>query len=190
MLPPMPAEPNDRTLMLRYRDGDTLAFEQLYGRHKGPLYRYLLRQCGHAASAEEIFQEVWIKVIRGAERYEPLAKFSTWLYQIARNCFIDHVRRQGRSAVDAAAAVEPDGLQAAGGNPEAAVALTQSGQRLSLAIAALPADQRDAFLLREEGGFGLAEIANITGTGRETVKSRLRYAVRKLREALEEQSND
>ncbi len=189
ILPPMAAEQSDQDLMLRYRDGDAAAFEELYARHKGPLYRYLMRQCGHPANAEEIFQEVWIRVIRSRERYKPLAKFSTLLYQIARNCFIDQVRRQGRSAIDAAAAVEPDTLLA-GDDPERAASLGESGRRLTAAIAALPHDQREAFLLKEEGGFALAEIADITGTGRETVKSRLRYAMRKLREALEEENHD
>ena len=190
MLPLMPAETNDQDLMLRYRNGDAAAFEELYGRHKGPLYRYLLRQTGHAANAEEIFQEVWIKVIRSRQRYKPLAKFSTWMYQIAHNCFIDHVRRQGRNALEARAGMEPDELMTDYGNPESAAALSQSGQELTQAIATLPVEQREAFLLRMEGGFGLKEIASITGTGRETVKSRLRYAMRRLREALEDNGHE
>ena len=117
MLPSMPGGASDQDLMLRYRDGDAQAFEELYGRHKGPLYRYLLRQTGHAANAEEIFQEVWIKVIRSSERYQPLAKFTTWLYQIARNCFIDHVRRQGRNALEARGAMTPDELASHRGVP-------------------------------------------------------------------------
>lgn len=190
MLPPMPTGTSDQDLMLRYRDGDALAFEELYGRHKGPLYRYLLRQTGHAANAEEIFQEVWIKVIRNRQNYKPLAKFTTWLYQIGHNCFIDHVRRQGRNALEAKSGMEPDELMAHSGNPESAASLSESGQKLSREITGLPADQREAFLLRMEGGFGLQEIASITGVGRETVKSRLRYAMRKLRDALEDNSHE
>ncbi|MBT8135697.1 MAG: RNA polymerase sigma factor [Gammaproteobacteria bacterium] len=190
MLPVMLQTGDDRDLMLRYRDGDAGAFETLYSRHKGALYRYLLRQCNHAANAEEIFQEVWIRVIRSRERYEARAKFTTWLFQIARNCFIDHVRKQGRSAVDLSAAAEPDELHAATGNPESATALSQAGARLAAAIAQLPGEQREAFLLRTEGDFDLAEIAEITGVGRETVKSRLRYAMRKLRNALEEPGHE
>ncbi len=190
MLPLMSAERNDQALMLSYRDGDASAFEELYGRHKGGLYRYLLRQCGNPANAEEIFQEVWIKVIRSRDRYEPLAKFSTWLYQIARNCFIDFVRRQGRNALNASSRTEPDELHSTTDDPENAAALSQAGQQLANGIAALPPEQREAFLLRVEGGFGLAEIAEITAAGHETVKSRLRYAMRKLRETLEDKSHE
>ncbi|MDH3647359.1 MAG: RNA polymerase sigma factor [Gammaproteobacteria bacterium] len=186
----MPSKLNDQDLMLHYRDGDALAFEELYGRHKGPVYRYLLRQCGNPANAEEIFQEVWIKVIRGRDKYRPLAKFSTWLYQIAHNCFIDFVRRQDRNALNAASNTEPDELLTETGNPERVAALSQTGQKLAGAIAALPQEQREAFLLRVEGGFGLEEIASITDTGRETVKSRLRYATRKLRETLEDNCHE
>ena len=190
MLPSMPGEANDQDLMLRYRDGDTQAFEELYGRHKGPLYRYLLRHTGNAANAEEVFQEVWIKVIRSRDGYRPLAKFTTWLYRIGHNCFIDHVRRQGRNALESRNETQPDELMAAHGNPESAAVLSESGEKLSRAISDLPPDQREAFLLRVEGGFGLNEIASITDAGRETVKSRLRYAMRKLREALEDNGHD
>ena len=83
----------DEELMNRYRDGDAHAFEVLYTRHKGPLYRYLLRQCGAAALAEELFQDVWMKLIRARERYETRAKFTTYLYHLAHNRLIDHYRR-------------------------------------------------------------------------------------------------
>ena len=85
----------DEELMTRYRDGDARAFEVLYTRHKGPLYRYLLRQCGAAALAEELFQDVWMNLIRTRERYEARAKFTTWLYTLAHHRVIDHHRRQG-----------------------------------------------------------------------------------------------
>lgn len=189
MLPLMPAERNDQDLMLSYRDGDASAFEELYGRHKGALYRYLLRQCGNAANAEEIFQEVWIKVIRGRNKYEPRAKFTSWLFQIAHNCFIDFVRRQGRNALHLSADIAPDALHSATDNPERAAAISQTGNELDNSIAALPPEQREAFLLRVEGGFGLEEIAGITGAGRETVKSRLRYAIAKLRQTLEDKGH-
>ncbi|MBT8130791.1 MAG: RNA polymerase sigma factor [Gammaproteobacteria bacterium] len=188
MLLPMLSELNDQELMSRYSDGETLAFEELYSRHKGPVYRYLLRQSGNKANAEEVFQEVWIKVIRARDTYRPLAKFTTWLYQVARNCFIDFVRRQGRNALNASSEMEPDDISAVTGDPESAATLSQKGQQLAAALARLPEEQREVFLLRAEGGLGLDEIATVTATGRETVKSRLRYATRKLRATLEEKS--
>lgn len=190
MLLPMLSELNDQELMERYGNGDAVAFEELYGRHKGPVFRYVLRQCGNTANAEEIVQEVWIKVIKARESYRPLAKFTTWLYRVARNCFIDFVRRQGRNALTAADDIEPDDIMAQSGNPESAATLSQSGQRLSDALMKLPAEQREVFLLRVEGGLDLDEIATVTESGRETAKSRLRYAMRKLREALEEKSHE
>ena len=186
MLSPMREPDDDRDLMLRYASGDAGAFDQLYHRHKGPLYRYLVRHTGNGANAEEVFQETWTKVIRARERYRPTAKFSTWLYRIARNCFIDYIRRQGRNALDAAGATEPDTLDSANPGPGRAAELSETAARIAGALAALPGEQREAFLLREEGGFSLEEIGSITGVGRETVKSRLRYALAKLRAALED----
>lgn len=127
-----------------------------------------------------------MKVIRARDRYQPVAKFSTWLYQIARNCFIDYVRRQGRSAVALAGATDPETLDAPNPGPRRAAESSQTAARIAAALAALPAEQREAFLLREEGGFSLPEIGSITGVGRETVKSRLRYALGRLRVALED----
>ena len=80
----------DEILMLRYRDGDTDAFARLYARHKGPLYRYLLRQCGQPAVAEELFQDVWLKLIAGRSGYAVQARFAAWLYRIAHNRLVDH----------------------------------------------------------------------------------------------------
>lgn len=185
MLSPMRAPDDDRDLMLRYAKGDAGAFEQLYSRHKGPLYRYLMRHTGNAANAEEVFQETWMKLIRARERYRPMAKFSTWLYQIAHNCFIDYIRRQGRNALEAAGATEPDALDSPDLSPGRAAELSETSAKIAAALTALPGEQREAFLLREEGGFSLEEIGSITGVGRETVKSRLRYALAKLRAALE-----
>ena len=88
--------PDDSALMLRYGDGDLDAFEQLYSRHKDPVYRYLLRLSGHAETAEDVFQEVWGKIIKARSSYRPTAKFTTFLYRVAHNCFIDHVRRNKR----------------------------------------------------------------------------------------------
>lgn len=168
--------------MERYRDGDAAAFEPLYRRHKDALYRYLLRGCGEPAQAADLFQETWAVLVRTREGYEPRAKFSTWLYRIARHRLIDHVRRLPRQPLPLDEDLPlPDAEHA---RPEAQTLAGQQRQRLVAALSSLPIEQRDAFLLHEEGGLTLEEIAEMAGTGRETIKSRLRYALAKLREAL------
>jgi len=170
--------------MLRYRDGDAAAFETLYRRHNDSLYRYLLRLSLNPATAEDLFQETWTKVIDARQRYRPTARFTTWLFRIAHNCFIDHVRRTRRHAD--APDVDPDDREHPGEAPEDSAERHLARRRLDDALRSLPDQQRDAFLLREEGGFSVDEIALVTGVNRETAKSRLRYAVGKLKQALAE----
>jgi len=181
---PMTPEPDDSALMLRYRDGDVAAFEILYRRHNDALYRYLLRLSRHESAAEDIFQEVWGKIINARSRYRPTAKFTTFLYRVAHNCFIDHVRRNRRHAQTAD--VDPDTRESLGDGPDVETERQLARQRLLAALGDLPDEQRDAFLLREEAGLSLDEIALVTGANRETAKSRLRYAVRKLKVAVGE----
>ena len=170
--------------MLRYCDGDVAAFEVLYKRHNDALFRYLLRLCRHRETADDIFQDVWGKIIKVRENYRPTAKFSTFLYRVAHNCFIDHIRRNKRHnhAVD----IEVDSQPDPGEQPDMQTERSLARQRLEAALRNLPDEQRDAFLLHEEGGFSLDQIASITGSNRETSKSRLRYAVNKLRQAIDE----
>lgn len=174
----------DSALMLRYRDGDSAAFEALYRRHNDALYRYLLRLCRHRDTAEDIFQDVWSKIIRARRRYRPTAKFSTYLYRVAHNCFIDHLRRNKRHANTTD--VDPDTQAGGDETPDVETERALARRRLDVALAALPCEQRDAFLLREEAHLTVDEIARVTGVNRETAKSRLRYAVRKLKAALAE----
>ncbi|MBK7542869.1 MAG: RNA polymerase sigma factor [Candidatus Competibacter sp.] len=177
----------DETLMLGYRDGDAGAFTRLYARHKGPLYRYLLRQCGQPAVAEELFQDIWLKLIAAREGYTVQAKFSTWLYRIAHNRLVDHYRASARglplSYADDCPEWEnipaPEGVQ-----PEVWDDRRRQSERLLALLSELPEAQREALLLKEEAGLSLDEIAQATGTGRETVKSRLRYALARLRHSL------
>lgn len=182
----MDQETADEALMLRYRDGDTQSFEVLYARHKGPLYRYLLRQCGEA-SVEELFQDIWLRLIRARDRYTVQAKFSTYLYQIAHNRVIDHYRQHARAALTS---FDEPGTPSLGELPtgeDGPLEKADQGwllERLLASLARLPAAQREVFLLREEAGLSLEDIAAATGTHRETVKSRLRYAVTKLKRDL------
>ncbi|MBL8487963.1 MAG: RNA polymerase sigma factor [Rhodocyclaceae bacterium] len=187
-------ETTDETLMLAYKAGDAAAFEYLYGRWKGRLFRYLLHQCGDRARAEEMHQDVWMKVIGARAGYEVAAKFSTWLFRIAHNRLIDHWRASGRQAAELAShGDDPDDdgpplVEQVPAPPDEApdrrLERKAVAERLASAIDALPAAQREAFLMAEEGEMSLEEIASATGTGRETVKSRLRYALAKLRQGL------
>lgn len=180
----MESHPDDRALMLRYKDGDNGAFDTLYRRHSDALYRYLFRLCRHRDSAEDVFQEAWGKIIRARHSYRPTAKFTTFLYRVAHNCFIDHLRRNKRHThtVD----IEPDTHADPGDRPEMLAEKSLAKRRLDVALRSLPDEQRDVFLLREEANLSLDQIAVITGTNRETAKSRLRYAVNKLRAAIDE----
>ena len=186
----MREEVPDEQLMELYRDGDAGAFDILYRRHKGGLYRYLFRLCKDKGVADELFQDVWSNIIRSRERYQPTAKFSTFLYQVAHNRLIDHLRKTpgihlslDAESEDAESLVETIPADP-GDQPETLVERKRLAEILVNRIEALPALQREAFLMREEAGMSLDEIAQATGVTAETAKSRLRYAVAKLREGL------
>lgn len=180
----------DESLMLAYAAGEAAAFETLYGRHRRGLYGFLQRQSPRAAWVDDLFQESWLAVVKARADYRPSAAFRTWLYGIARNKLIDRVRlHEPALLADFAAAgdeADPlaqvtDGTRAA---PEAQLANKQLGRSLAEALRALPANQREVFLLREQAELNLAEIAELTGVTQETAKSRLRYALAKLRGLL------
>jgi RNA polymerase sigma-70 factor (ECF subfamily) len=173
-------EAPDEELMLAYRDGDAGAFETLYARHRGALYRFVLRSLKDRAVAEELFQEAWIRVIEARGRYAPSARFSTWLYTIAHNLLVDHWRRKGLTLV------ELTDEHASADNPAKQAEARESAARFLQVLEALPPAQREAFLLHEEAGMSVTEIAAATGTNEEAAKSRLRYAVAKLRAAVDE----
>jgi RNA polymerase sigma-70 factor (ECF subfamily) len=181
------SDDEDAQLMLAYARGEMRAFETLYSRHRGALYRYLVRQARDGEVANDLFQEVWSRIIVNRARYEPRAKFRTFLFTLAHNCFIDHCRRvkarpAGMVLEDADAA---DLLPAAEeSQPDSLLARDETSRRYRAALATLPAEQRDVYLLHEESDLSLEDIARITGVGAETAKSRLRYAVGKLKAAL------
>jgi len=174
--------------MLCYRDGDAGAFDALYARHKGGVYRYLLRQCREPAAAEELFQDVWMNLIRARAGYTVQAKFTTYLYRLAHNRLIDHYRKHGQAVVtsfDAEEGPDMDDLADEGGAaPDTAYDVKRQAVELLRLIAELPPPQREAFLLQQEGGMSVEAIADATGVSRETAKSRLRYALARLREGM------
>jgi RNA polymerase sigma-70 factor (ECF subfamily) len=176
---------SDEELMRLYRGGDQAAFRKLYDRYRGPLMRFVRRTAFDASDVEEIVQETWMAVIRGRERYIPHARFVTYLFSIARRRGMDRWRRRGRQP-------ESDDIDALGllpgparMQPEALVGEVALAGAIAAAIEALPLLQREAFLLQAETDLTIEEIAQVTGTTRETAKSRLRYGVRRLRAALE-----
>lgn len=183
-----PDGPSDEALMMAYRGGDGAAFRLLYARHRGGLYRFLLRQCGAAAVAEELFQDVWFNLIRARDRYTPDARFATYLYRIAHNRLIDHFRRAShRVSIDSADdGADPVAMLAADARhqPEVDIENKATVERFMSLLAGLPAAQREAFVMHEEAGLSVEEIARATGVNAETAKSRLRYAVAKLRRGL------
>jgi RNA polymerase sigma-70 factor (ECF subfamily) len=180
----MLAEPSDEQLMLAYGAGDSAAFELLYSRHRGPLFRFMVRQVRDHGTAEELYQDVWQRVITARQRYAPEAKFSTWLFQIAHNRLTDHWRALQHRPPAPADAEERTAREADPQTPERQLSAFEERRRLQLALEELPDEQREVVLLRLEQELSLEQIGEITGVGRETVKSRLRYALDKLRQRL------
>lgn len=179
---------SDERLMLAYRDGEAAAFDRLYQRYRTRLYRHLVHQCGDSRLAEDLYQDVWQNIISARTSYEPLAKFSTWIFRLAHHRLIDHYRRHAR---DLASRYDENADPGDTPAPEhqGPVRITESREisvRLAAALQSLPEPQREAFLMAEEGGLTLEEIAQATATKRETVKSRLRYAVGRLRLSLQD----
>ncbi len=184
------ADSRDEELMLGYCAGDAAAFDLLYQRHRGGLYRYLMRQCRQGAVAEELFQDVWMNLIRARDAYTPSARFATYLYRLAHNRLIDHYRKHAGRAMlsyDDDTGLQLDDPPAPrDAEPDAAYDLKQKARALLELIEALPEAQREAFLLQQEAGLSVEEIAAATGVTRETAKSRLRYALAKLRQGMGE----
>ncbi len=166
--------------MRDYQRGDSVAFDVLYQRHKDKLFNFVYRSCQNQEAVEDIAHDSWMAVIRSIEKYESTAKFTTYLYRIARNKIIDHWRK---ASIEDDNPIEPDDVSPANTVSGAA---SHGAERLHMinallaALALLPEEQREAFLLKEEG-FTQLEIAEITGSKPETVKSRVRYARQQLR---------
>lgn len=180
---------SDEQLMLAFQAGDARAFETLYRRYRGTLYRFLVRQAGNAATGDELYQDVWMTLVNQRERWQPTASLKTYLYRIAHSRIVDHFRKQGRErgflilSLDADDAPEPACPASAADSAWTQQATADAVRRC---LDALPPEQREAFLLKEESELALADIAAIVDAGAETVKSRVRYAIARLRLCLAE----
>jgi RNA polymerase sigma-70 factor, ECF subfamily len=194
---PVNRDESDEGLMLRYQKGDVRAFEVLLARHRKPIFNFVLRYVGEPALAEDLLQEVFLRVIKSADAYERQAKFTTWLYTIARNLCVDNARRgKHRRAYSLDTPMDHDDgkdggtlLDVVSDNGPATdrkVIGKELHGKLHAAIAKLPDEQREIFLMREFLDMPFKEIADVVGCPENTVKSRMRYALEKLREDLEE----
>ena len=189
------ADISDEALMVRYQRGDKGAFTALVRRHQGPLYNFAFRQLRLQSAAEDVVQEAFVRVVQNAAEFKHEARFTTWVYTITRNLCIDQLRKRalrrhasldesrtgedgdptlGEQTADSKASVERD---ATGGELK---------ERIVKALDTLPDEQREVFLLREIAGMPFKEIAAVTGIAENTVKSRMRYALERLQEALAE----
>ncbi|HEX8793922.1 MAG TPA: RNA polymerase sigma factor [Polyangiaceae bacterium] len=187
-------DPTDESLMIRFQSGDRAAFTVLVRRHQGPLFNFALRYLRSSPVAEEVVQDAFVRVVQNAAEFKHEARFSTWLYTIARNLCIDQTRkralRRHPSLDEPKKAEEGDGPtlgeQTADGKAsvERAVVSLEIRERVAAAVDALPEEQREVFLMREVSNLPFKEIAEIVGVSENTVKSRMRYALERLQEAL------
>ena len=177
---------SDEQLMQQYAQGDFEAFSELYARHKGPLFRYFLRHIGERQRSEDLFQDVWDKVVTSAHRYQVNASFRTWLYTLAHNRLVDQYRHL--KVVERTFATQHDDVEHVGtgapGRQLDAIAQQQNVEALKHCLTRLPQVQRDSFLLKEEAGLKAAQIADVLGCTVDATKSRLRYAYQSLRTCL------
>lgn len=192
-----PSDVTDEVLMMQFQGGDQDAFAALLKRHNVPIYNFILRQVHSRSTAEELAQEVFVRVVQKASTFKHEARFTTWVYSIARNLCIDHLRKMSlrrHPSIDQAPGSDRgrptlrDRL--ADGHPSSAadrsVISADIGERIVAAVEQLPPEQREVFLLRQVGKVPFKEIAAMTGVPENTVKSRMRYALERLQEALSE----
>ena len=189
------SEVSDEVLMMKFQGGDRSAFASLVRRHKTPIFNFVLRQVRSRTTAEDITQDVFVRVVQNAASFKHEARFTTWVYTIARNVCTDHHRKMSlrrHPSLDQAAGKDPDGPtlgdRIADSHPSAAAdRQTMSadiGKRISTAVEKLPPEQREVFLLRQFAKVPFKDIARMTGVPENTVKSRMRYALERLQEAL------
>ena len=193
----MSTDEADEVLLQAYRAGDVRAFERLVARHEKPVWNFIRRFVADAATAEDLLQEVFLRVVKSADEWRGAAKFSTWLYTIARNLTVDQARRQvhrSAASLDAERSIGSgdstttlhDRIASTDRRADEIASDHETKRRIDEAVAALPPDQREVFLMREVMEMPFAEIATAVGASEPTVKSRMRYAFEKLRAALVE----
>ncbi|MFK7995911.1 MAG: sigma-70 family RNA polymerase sigma factor [Granulosicoccus sp.] len=195
---------DDEQLMLEYSSGEVQAFKQLYSRYEQSVYRFAFNGCNNEARASELFQEIWLRVIKARKSFKPSQPFKAWLFTIARNLLIDNYRSQSRTALDNRAGNDayadpdtlpqdsfssiPDTWSRAPLTPEQIACASEQNTILRDALQSLPLAQREAVMLKHIAGLSISEIAQMQGQGSQAVKSRLRYAMVKLRQNLKELS--
>jgi RNA polymerase sigma-70 factor (ECF subfamily) len=193
---PSRTDVTDEALMIRFQGGDRGAFTALVQRHQGPVFNFALRHLRSQPAAEEVVQDAFVRVVQSAAEFKHEARFSTWLYTIARNLCIDQIRkralRRHPSLDDSRRADEPEGptlgeqTADSRANVERAAVGVEIRERVLAAVDDLPEDQREVFLMREVSNLPFKEIAQIVGVSENTAKSRMRYALERLQAALSE----
>jgi RNA polymerase sigma-70 factor (ECF subfamily) len=197
MAPIAREEVTDEVLMMRFQAGDKAAFAALVKKHKTPIYNFILRLVRSSSAAEDLVQDVFVKVVQSAVDFKHESRFSTWAYAIARNICIDHLRKmsfRNHASLDQAQGDAQEGPtlleRTADVHPSAAVERSvigvEMGKRIARSVEELPQEQREVFLLREVANLPFKDIAVITGVPENTVKSRMRYALERLQENLSE----
>ncbi|MBO6704438.1 MAG: sigma-70 family RNA polymerase sigma factor [Pseudomonadales bacterium] len=165
----------DEQALKQYAAGDTRAFDQLYGKYRDLLYGYLVKSCSDRELADEMFQDVWLRVIKNASRYESRGKFRQWLFSVAHNVVVDHHRRNKHKFEEITELASDSSFES-----------QEIGSRISQAIKTLPFEQRQAFHLREQLGCSIRGISEIQACTEEAAKSRIRYAYSRLRQQLKD----
>ena len=187
----------DEMLMVRYQRGERKAFAELVRRHNRPVYNFVLRQLRVPALAEDVTQDVFMRLVQNAAEFKHEARFLTWLYTIARNLCVDQLRKlshRRHASLDQPALGKPEAPPLVESisdpnpqtNAERKALSAEVRSSIVRAVDSLPDDQREVFLLREVADLPFRDIAEITGVGENTVKSRMRYALDRLKDALSE----
>ena len=186
----------DEQLIHSFYKGEVEAFENLYSRYKKAIYHYFFRQVHSKSIADELHQDVWLKIIKSSSTFKQQSSFKTWLYQVAHNCLIDHYRQNTRQPLSLIQSYDKqnevnlelsEAVEAVNNHadePDEKLLENQIQYALIQGIDSLPEKQKEVFLLHEKSGLTLQDIALITDSSFESTKSRLRYAVKKLRHQL------
>ncbi len=180
--------------MIRFQAGERAALVLLVRRYQGPLFNFAMRHLQNPSAAEEVVQDAFVRVVQSAAEFKREARFSTWVYTIVRNLCIDQIRkrtlRKHPSLDESKRGAEGDGPtlgeQTADrkADVERQAGSSEIRERMMEAVGGLPDEQREVFLLREVSNLPFKEIAKIVGVPENTVKSRMRYALERLQEAL------